>query len=274
MTDLLVIGGASLDILHLPGRDQPVTAPGGAALYTAAAAQRAGASVLMLAPRPDPAPAALQPAIAAIPWIGPTIAPEQLPRLEIAHFGGGRAALLGAAWGAEALLTADHLPDELSPFRFVHIAALRSAQRQLDFLHACRQRGAATISAGTYSHVVRDEPAVVKALLEQADLFFLNEHEARGLFGAVDAASTAAGKLLLVTLGARGALVIAGDRRTHVPGQPAVEVDPTGAGDTFCGALLAGLARREPALMAARQAVALAAQTIGAIGPAALWRTA
>lgn len=272
MTDLLVIGGASLDILHLPGRAQPVTAAGGAALYTAAAARRAGASVVMLAPRPDPAPPELQPAVATIPWIGPTIAPEQLPRLEIAHYGGGKAALLGAAWGAEALLTADDLPADLAEFHVVHIAALRSAQRQLDFLRACRQRGATRLSAGTYGHVVRDEPAVVQALLDQADLFFLNENEARGLFGSVDAARPAADKLLCVTLGARGALVIEDDRRIHVPGQPANEVDPTGAGDTFCGAVLAGLARGESAVAAAQQAVALAAQTIGAVGPAALWR--
>ena len=140
MGEILVIGGASLDVLHLSG--QTVTAAGGAALYTAAAAWRAGAAVTLLAPRPDPMPELLQPAATRFPWIGPIIDPEQLPRLEIAHYGGGKAALLSARWGAEALLTPADLPDDLSGYRFIHIAALRSAQRQVDFLRGCRQHAA------------------------------------------------------------------------------------------------------------------------------------
>jgi len=50
-------------------------------------------------------------------------------------------------------------------------------------------------------------------------------------------------------------------------------VDPTGAGDTFCGATLAGLAIGQHPVMAARQAIPLAAQTIEAIGPAALLKS-
>jgi ribokinase len=248
-----------------------VTAAGGAALYTAAAAWRAGASVTLLAPRPEPVPDLLQPAVARFPWIGPIIEPAELPRLEIAHYGGGKAALLAAHWGAEALLTPADLPADLSGFRFVHLAALRSAQRQLDFLHGCRQRGATCISAGTYGHVVASETATVGALFEATDLFFMNENEANGLFGAVDRARTAADKLLFVTLGERGALVIQGDQAHHVPAEPAAEVDPTGAGDTFCGATLAGLARGDSPLTAAQHAVALAAAMIGQVGPEALW---
>lgn len=64
--------------------------------------------------------------------------------------------------------------------------------------------------------------------------------------------------------------MIAEEQVTHVPGVAAVEIDPTGAGDTFCGAVLAGLARGELAVAAARQAVSLAAQVVSAVGPAAL----
>lgn len=269
MGEILVIGGASLDVLHLSG--QTATAAGGAALYTAAAAWRAGAAVTLLAPCPDPMPDFLQPAAARFPWIGPIIDPEQLPRLEIAHYGGGKAALLSARWGAEALMTPADLPADLASYRFVHIAALRSAQRQVDFLRGCRQRGATRISAGTYGHVVYDETATVCALFEEADLFFMNENEANGLFGSIDAARTAAGKLLFVTLGERGALVIQGEKVTSIPGHATHEVDPTGAGDTFCGATLAALARGLVPVIAAQQAAILAARMIAQIGPAALW---
>ena len=133
-------------------------------------------------------------------------------------------------------------------------------------------RGAQRISAGTYGRAVYGETEAVRKLLALADLFFMNENEATGLFGTVDAARAAPGKLLFVTLGARGALVIQGDHVTHVPGMAAAELDPTGAGDTFCGATLAGLVRGEHPVMATRQAIALAAQMIGAVGPAALWQ--
>jgi sugar/nucleoside kinase (ribokinase family) len=64
--------------------------------------------------------------------------------------------------------------------------------------------------------------------------------------------------------------VIQGEKIAHMPGHSVVELDPTGAGDTFCGAVLAGLALGEEVEDAARAGVALAAEMIGAVGPARL----
>ncbi len=66
---LLVVGGASLDRIHIDG--EPVRTPGGAGLYTALAAARAGADVTMLAPLPDPMPPELASALDLIRWVGP-----------------------------------------------------------------------------------------------------------------------------------------------------------------------------------------------------------
>jgi pfkB family carbohydrate kinase len=107
-------------------------------------------------------------------------------------------------------------------------------------------------------------------LFESVDLFFMNENEANLLFGDVEAARARPGQILFITLGERGALIIQGEYVTRVPGVPAAEFDPTGAGDTFCGATLAGLARSEHPVMAARGAVTLAAEMIGEIGPTRL----
>ena len=74
-----------------------------------------------------------------------------------------------------------------------------------------------------------------------------------------------------MTLGERGVQVVQGEMVTNIPGAPAVELDPTGAGDTFCGATLAGLRHGLSPVAAAEQAVFLAAQTVSAVGPAALW---
>jgi len=267
---LFVIGGPSLDLLHFAG--QSALSAGGAGMYTSAAACRCGASATMFAPRPDPVPAELQPVVERIQWIGPAAAPEELPRFEIEHQPGGKARLVDAFWGAEARLTPDDLPADLSRYRLVHVAAIGTARRQLEFLRACRQRGASRISAGTYGRVVRDERENVRALFEEADVFFMNESEAQALFGSLEAARTHPGGLLFVTMGDRGARVIQGAYASHVPAPEADELDPTGAGDTFCGATLAGLARGDHPVMAARQAVVLAAKMIGQIGPAALWQ--
>jgi len=266
--DLLVIGGASLDVLHLSD-GQIAHAAGGAGLYTALAAARAGARVVMHAPRPEPMPIELAAASRHIAWSGPVVPPDELPRFEIAHHGGGRATLVNAVWGGEMLITAEALPLDQITAPIVHIAALRSAERQLSFARRLKSPDI-RLSAGTYSHICRDEPAVVRAILELADYFFMNENEATLLFGRPDRVSARPGQLVFVTLGERGALVVQGDHVTRVAGLPAVELDPTGAGDTFCGTVLAALAGGDHPIMAARRGTALAAHMIGGIGPAQL----
>lgn len=270
MKDLLVIGGASLDILHFAGRI--ATAAGGAGMYTAAAAHQSGASVTMLAPRPDPVPDPLRPVAARVEWLGPLVQPDQMPHFEIAHYGSGKARLVNALWGAEAVFSPDDLPVDLSTYRLVHIAALRSALRQLQFLLACRERGARCISVGTYARVVEREAENVQSMLEQADLFFMNENEACALFGSSENAYITPGRCLFVTLGEKGVLVVQGGYVTQIRAPQVDELDPTGAGDTFCGATLAGLVRGDHPIIAARKAVAVAAHMIEAIGPTALWR--
>ena len=49
-------------------------------------------------------------------------------------------------------------------------------------------------------------------------------------------------RAVVVKLGAAGSLVVDGSgAMTHVPAYPAAAVDPTGAGDAFCGGFLVGL---------------------------------
>jgi hypothetical protein len=107
-------------------------------------------------------------------------------------------------------------------------------------------------------------------MMELSDTFFMNDLEAEAVFGSLEAARTAPGKVLYVTLGAQGAYVILADTSTLVPGVSGTVLDPTGAGDTFCGGTLAYLLQKEHPIMAARHAVALAAEMIGQVGPAAL----
>lgn len=273
MAVILVIGGASSDILHIAG--QTVASAGGAGMYTAMATHRSGVQASLFAPRPSPVPKTLQPVADRLStWLGPLVTPGELPHFEIAHQG-GETTYLKASFGAELDLTPASLPPDLSMYDCIHIIPLGDAQRQLTFLQACRQRGAKRISVGTHLDSIINQPEAVRAIMEQADFFFMNEKEAAGLFGSVETARTRPGKFLFVTLGEQGALVIQGSFATEIPGVPCEALDPTGAGDTFCGATLAHLMQGEHPVMAARLAMPLAAEMTEHIGPTALlWREA
>jgi len=65
--------------------------------------------------------------------------------------------------------------------------------------------------------------------------------------------------LICVTLGARGAVLLDGDRFVHEPGFTVDAVDTTGAGDVFRGAFIAALLDGEPPRDAVRFANAAAA---------------
>ena len=80
--------------------------------------------------------------------------------------------------------------------------------------------------------------------------------------------STYAYDMLCVTLGARGSMLLEGDRLHHVPGLPVDVVDTTGAGDVFRGGFISALLRgHSPAniLRFANAAAALSCTRLGAI---------
>ena len=106
--------------------------------------------------------------------------------------------------------------------------------------------------------------------MEASDYFFCNEEEVRLLFGSLDDVAVAPGRMVFVTRGPRGARVVLGDHPIDVPAPEVEEVDPTGAGDTFCGTALARLATGDHPAIAARVAAVHAARTVTGIGPAPL----
>ena len=111
---------------------------------------------------------------------------------------------------------------------------------------------------------------VSDALLHRCDPLIVNEHEARFLLGEEpQSPEESAGKLLdlgprsaVVTLGAEGALLAAGDSPRHFPAPEIEAVDTTGAGDAFVGALAAKLARGAPLEEAVTYAVLAGAAAV------------
>lgn len=125
----------------------------------------------------------------------------------------------------------------------------------------------AAANAATGLVVLNPAPArpVPRAILERVDVLVPNAGELIALAGRDgDPAQLAAAlhRAVVVTLGAEGALVVAGAEAEHLPA-PAVDVvDTTGAGDAFCGALAAALAGGATLGDAARTAIAVAADSV------------
>ncbi len=114
-------------------------------------------------------------------------------------------------------------------------------------------------------------------LLERVDVLVPNEHELAQLAGEpagertpaelAELARSLTPRAVVVTLGARGALVVPADGPVLVQAPPpVVPVDTTGAGDCFCGALAQALARGVELPDAVRYAVAAAALSTTAPG--------
>ncbi len=269
---IFVVGCASLDTIHIEqsGERSTFHILGGAGLYTALAARAAGAIVTLYSPRTSKLPDRFQRVTEVIDWIGPLVEPEEMPALEIVHHGGGRATLANARWGAEQLLVPEALPESLENYAAAHIAALSSAERQSAFVRSCRSKGVSRVSAGTYARLVYGDPQGVSSLLAQCDFFFMNVNEARGLFGTVAEPPFFPGKLVFVTDGERGARMFENGRSMHIDAVPSREVDPTGAGDTFCGATLAGILSGRSMAETTARAVSLAASCITMPGPEAV----
>lgn len=112
-----------------------------------------------------------------------------------------------------------------------------------------------------------------KDLLQLVDVITPNEHEMM-LLGGPQGLLKHGVKTIIVTQGARGALMIAKNGETQIPPFKVDPIDSTGAGDAFCGMLAARLAIGEPiqnALKAAVVSGALATLIEGAVPSLPIW---
>jgi 2-dehydro-3-deoxygluconokinase len=121
--------------------------------------------------------------------------------------------------------------------------------------------------------LARDTIANAAAL---CDFFLPSMEDARALSGLADADAVVdwshrlGAKNVVLKLGADGAIASDGRRRERIAGRKVTLVDATGAGDCFCGNLLARIAAGDSLFDAAHYANAaasLAVQGFGAVAP-------
>jgi len=148
-------------------------------------------------------------------------------------------------------------------------------ESQAAFARAARAAKAAGGRAGiTLSDpfcVERHREAFLALIRADMDLVVANEHELRSLYLTDDldvalARAEADVAIAVCTLGAEGALVLAGGERVHSPAAATRVVDVTGAGDLFAAGFLHGVTTGRDWLTCARMGCVAAGEVISHVG--------
>ena len=159
-------------------------------------------------------------------------------------------------------------PEILAGTRLLHVD---DEDEELAIAAARIGRTAKAIVTSDIDRVTERTPALVEAVT----IPIFAEHVPAALTGERDMATALRAlrrphhTLVCVTLGDRGAMLLAGDTVLHAPGVRVHAVDTTGAGDVFRGAFIYALLGGQPPdeiLRIANTAAALACTRHGAIG--------
>lgn len=138
------------------------------------------------------------------------------------------------------------LPESFRDSPFVMLGNIQPGL-QLDVLQ--QTRSPKLVAADTMNFWISGERSTLERVLERVDLLIINDEEVRQLAGdhnvkrAAKATLKMGPKRLVVKRGEFGAMLFDDHGTFFAPAYPLeTEVDPTGAGDTFAGALLGFLA--------------------------------
>ncbi len=260
-TGVLVVGSLNLDhtlkVARLPGPGETVLATGltvglgGKGANQAVAAARAGAATAFVACVGSDA--------------RPLVGPLADDGIDVTHVFTHADLPTGAAYivvddrgensivvnlGANTALAGDNVAravEDLSPQ--VVLAPLEAPIEAVD----------AMLAEPSAIRIVNAAPfdvAIVERL-ERIDVLVVNGTEHDALVGA--GGEMGPDRVLIVTRGADGVDILRGTDQLHIPSTPVEPVDTTGAGDTLCGYLAAGLAGGLEIVDAARWASSAAA---------------
>ena len=254
--------------------------PGGKGSNQAVAAARAGAAVKMLSKLGKDAFGKL----ARETWAADGIDASRVR--DCATPTGSAAILIDAASGENAIIVVPGACFTLTPteveFAKDAIVAAKVFLAQLELPLDTVERGLEIARAAGVVTILNPAPAcpLPDWMIGLADFLIPNETEAALLSGlpvetvedaerAADALHKRGARTVIVTLGARGALLRSGGETTMIPPFDAGPVlETTGAGDAFCGAFAAALAEGLAPVEAASFASAAAGISVTRAGTA------
>ena len=274
---ILVAGSANLDFVvrapHIPAPGETVlgqsfaTYPGGKGANQAVAAARAGgaSTQMLLALGDDPYALPLESSLSG--------AGVFLHVVRCAEHATGTAFIcvsddaenaITVAPGANNALTPDHLPD-LKGISHLLMQLETPLSTVTAYAHAARAAGTKVVLNAAPAQALAPE------VLDLVDILIVNEGELARITGQTGGIADKLQRLKLplvvVTLGARGCCALVGNQYLVQPAFAVQPVDTTGAGDTFCGVLVAALDQGvaiDTAMRVASAASALACTQAGA----------
>jgi glucosamine--fructose-6-phosphate aminotransferase (isomerizing) len=278
---VVIAGNLTLDDVVEADGHVEIGVAGGNALYGALGARRWSESVGIVTRAGEDAPAAALAAAgeAGVDLDGVVRVPGPTVRCWVLYEADGRRAFVSRTPPErydEVVLHADDVPEAWLGAAAFHIAATRLGAAEA-LVARVRSRGA-RIVLDTHEDHVGDADRVL-ALARQVDVFCPSREELAELAGedaperSAPAFAMVTGTAVIAKLGADGCLVALPDGRAWRLASVADDVvDPTGAGDAFCGGVAAALAEGLDVLEAARRGSASAALAAGARGSAGFAR--
>jgi ribokinase len=261
--DVVAIGGCTLDVVHAADGSTRGPQLGGSALYAAAGARLWGMRPGIVAFRGTGLPPDWDQRLRALGLDTDGLVPVDLPAsaTEFFYDDEGRRVQRTLAPGAPAdlvpylpadtgepirrlRLTVEHIPARYRAARGAHLAPMSfPVQREL----AAGLAGA-ILTLDPYPHVMASVPDDdLRALLAPVAAFLPSLEEARARYPEEPLERlldrlAALGTAVVVKLGRHGSIAAPpGGGLRYIPAVPVRAVDPTGAGDAFCGGVLAGL---------------------------------
>jgi sugar/nucleoside kinase (ribokinase family) len=267
---LWTVGHLTVDDVVLPDGTCHMATAGGAALYAAVGARLAGVASTLVSRRGVGIPASTVERLADL-HIDAQLVGSDAPAITqwvLYETDGSRTYVPHPVSGTYEQMSPVPGEHRISRAAAVHLAPMPIAA-QAGWVGALH--GRARVTLDPHHDSARDAPQDVLAVLPWLAAFLPSELESRHLAGpdpvaALRAYRAAGVPLAVVKLGPEGSLVAADDEIWHVPAAPARVVDVTGAGDSYCGAFSAALARGDHPLDAARWASAAASVVVECLG--------
>lgn len=275
---VVVVGNLTIDDVVLPDGTTLMGRLGGNSVHAAAAAVTGGASVVLVARRGDDFPDGALHRLAEagvdvdhlVGVAGPTVRNWVIyepdgRRHWVYRTPPGRSAEV-------APVPADVVPALGAGIAVVHVAAMPIAHAEAVVQEVRRSAPGALVTLDTHESWADESADQVLALARSVDLFepSLEELETlTGTDGPIDGIrALAAGgvRRVVVKAGDDGAYLLTDAGIVHLPASAIDVVDTTGAGDSFCGGVAAGLARGLDPVAAVALGVVIAGVAIGSSG--------